>query len=117
MPQQNELPTIEPNGGRVSPPENAALSLNARPGLVFVTGWGGAGFHSPTPALTRGREGIFPVIPALPPSGAYTHSFPGRGPVSYHVFLTGTCLGYGWGRGQSRNRGRECRKIHPALGH
>jgi len=27
--------------------------------FVFVTGWGGAGFHSPDPAFTRGRGGYF----------------------------------------------------------
>jgi len=62
--------------------------------VVFVTGRGGAGFHSPDPALARrrggmfwvipalarGRGGMFWVIPALPPSGAYPQSFPGRAP-------------------------------------
>jgi len=86
------------------------------PRVVFVTGRGGAGFHSPDPALTRGRGGMFRVIPALPPSGAHPHSFPGRGPVCYHLFLTGTRLGYGWGGGLSGDRGRECRKRHPAPG-
>jgi len=50
------------------------------PKLVFVAGRGGAGIHSPDPALTRGRGGMCRVIPALPPSGAHRHSFPGRGP-------------------------------------
>ena len=36
------------------------------PDLVFFTGRGGAGFRSPDPALTRGRGGIFRVIPAPP---------------------------------------------------
>jgi len=83
---------------------------------VFVTGRGGAGFHSPDPALKRGRGGMFRVIPALPPSGAHPHSFPGRGPVCYHLFLTGARLGYGWGGGLRGDRGRECRKRHPAPG-
>jgi len=84
--------------------------------VVFVTGRGGAGFHSPDPALARGRGGMFWVIPALPPSGAHPQSFPGRGPVCYHLFLTGTRLGYGWGGGLSRDRGRECRKRPPTPG-
>ena len=42
---------------------------------------------------------MFRVITAMPPSGAHPHSFPGRGPVCYHLFLTGTRLGYGWGGG------------------
>jgi len=57
--------------------------------VVFVTGRGGVGFHSPDPALTRGRGGIFGVIPAPLPSGAHPRLFPGRGPVSYHLFFTG----------------------------
>ena len=101
-------------------------------GLVFVTGRGGAGFHSPGPTLTRGAAGwvftpqapplhgagggISRVIPAPPPPGAHPHSFPGRGPVCYHPFLAGTCPGYGWGGGLSGDRGRECRKRHPAPG-
>jgi len=62
--------------------------------LVFVTGRGRAGFHSPDPARTRGRGGMFQVIPTPPPSGALPHSFPERGPLSYHLFLTATHLGY-----------------------
>jgi len=31
----------------------------SRWGVVFVTGRGGAGFHLPGPALTRGRGGYF----------------------------------------------------------
>jgi len=84
--------------------------------LVFITGQGGAGFHTPDPALTRGRGGMFRVITALPPSEAHPHAFPGRGPVCYHLFLTETRLGYGWGGGLSGDRGRECRKRHPAPG-
>jgi len=76
--------------------------------VVFVTGRGGGGFHSLDRALTRGRGGMFRVIPALPRSGAHPHSFPGQGPVCYHLFLTGTRLGYGWGGGLSGDRGREC---------
>ena len=85
-------------------------------GFVFVTGRGGAGFHSPDSALTRGRGGIFRVIPALPPSGAHPPSFLARGPVRYPLFLTGTRLGYGWGGSPSGDRGSECRKRHTAPG-
>jgi len=67
-------------GGQSENPIARAHSRRCR--LVFVTGRGGAGFHSPDPALTRGRGGgMFRVIRALPPSGAHPHSFPGRGPV------------------------------------
>ena len=55
------------------------------PSVVFVTGRGGEGFHSPDPALTRGLGGMFRVIPALPPSGATrTHSLDGAQFVTTH---------------------------------
>ena len=76
--------------------------------LVFVTGGGGAGLHSPRPALTRRLGGIFWVIPTAPLLGAHADLFPGQGPVRYHPFLTGTRPGYGWGGGLSGDRGREC---------
>jgi len=59
---------------------------------------------------------MFPVIPAPPPCGVHPPSLPLWGPVCYHLFLTGTSLGYGWGRALSGERGRECRKRHPILG-
>ena len=52
-------------------------------------GAGGAGFHSPGPAVTRGRGDIFRVIPA--PS-----------PVSRHLFFTGAPLGNGRDGGQGQ---------------
>ena len=85
-------------------------------GLVFVTGLGEVGFDSADPALTRSREGIFEGIPAPPPSGAPPYSFPGRGPMCYYLFLTGTGLGLESGGGLRGDRGRECGKGHPAPG-
>jgi len=105
-----------PSLGILGTPLGIKHALANPPGLVFVTGRGGAGFHSQGPALTRGRGGIFRVIPAPPTPGAHPHSFPGRGPICYHPFLTGTRPGYGWGGGLSGDRGRECRKRHPAPG-
>ena len=64
------------------------------------TGPGGYFWGNPRPAPVRGP-------PAL---------IPWTGPVSYHLFLTGTRLGYKWGGGLSWDRGRECRKRHPAPG-
>jgi len=60
-------------------------------GVVFVTGWGGAGrvFTRQTPPLHGAGGGMFRVIPALPPSGAHPHSFPRRGPICYQLCLTG----------------------------
>ena len=65
----------------------------------YGAGRGGAGFHSPGPAVTRGRGDIFRVIPA--PS-----------PVSRHLFLTGGRLGNGLGGGQ----GQGIPKITPRPG-
>ena len=60
---------------------------------VFIAGRDGVGFHTPDPALTRDKGGIFQVIPTPPPSRAHPHLFPGHGPLSYYLFLTGTHLG------------------------
>jgi len=108
-------------GARVKPVQlilfRSLGALTRAQRIVFVTGRGGTGFHSPGPALTRGRGGaIFRVITAPPPPGAHPHSVPRRGPVCYHPFLAGTRPGYGWGGGLSGDRGRECRKRHPAPG-
>jgi len=65
-------------------------------------------FTRQTPPLHGSGGGMFRVIPAPPPSGVRPHLFPGRGPVFYHLFLTGTRLGYAWGVGLSGDRGREC---------
>jgi len=89
--------------------------MSAVTNLVFVTGRGGAGFHMPDAALTQGWGSIFRVMPARPLSGAHPHSFRRPGPICYHVLLTGTCLGYGWGEGLSQDRGRECQKRDRAL--
>jgi len=56
------------------------------------------------------------VIPAPAPSGGHPQSFPGWGPVCYHLFLKGTRQGYQLGGGPSADSGRECRKRHPAPG-
>jgi len=75
------------------------------------------GFSLPRPRPYTGPGGVFFwVMPAPPPSGAHPYSFPGRGPICYQQFLTETRLWYGWGGGLSRDRGRECRKRHPAPG-
>jgi len=79
----------------------------------YGAGRGGFSLARPRPYTGPGG-GIFRVIPAPPPPRAQPHSFPGRGPVCYHQFLTGTRPGYGWGGGLSGDRGRECRKRHPA---
>jgi len=82
--------------------------------LVFVTGWCGARLHSPDATVTRGRGGHpsgnpLPALVLGPPA-----FIPWMGPICYHIFLTGTHLGYGRGGGLSGDMGRECRKRHPA---
>ena len=48
--------------------------------IVFVTGRAGRVFTRQTRPLHGAGGGMFRVIPALPPSGAHPHSFPGRAP-------------------------------------
>jgi len=85
-------------------------------GVVFVTGRGGAGFHSPDPALTRGRGGYVSGNPRPAPVRGPPALIPSTGPRLLPAMFNGTCLGYGWGRGLSGDWGRECRKRHPAPG-
>jgi len=68
--------------------------------VVFVTGQGGAGFHSPEPALTQGRGGILRVIPAPPPSGACLL------PPICNRDPSGVWVGRGpeWGQGQGMRK-------------
>jgi len=73
---------------------------------VFVTGRGGAGFHSQGPALTRGRGGYFSGNPRPTPARGPPALIPWTGPIWYHPFLTGTRPGYGWAGGLSGDRGR-----------
>jgi len=44
--------------------------------LVFITEQGGAGFHWPDTAITRGQGGTFLKMAAPPRSGADLQSFP-----------------------------------------
>ena len=62
--------------------------------LEFVTGRGGAGFHSPGPALTTGQGGYFGGNPRP------AHSL--DGPRFSPPLLMGTHLGHGRGRGQGQ---------------
>jgi len=78
-------------------------------------GSGLGGFSLARPRLYTGPGGICHVIPG-PPSAVHPYSFPGWGHISYNLFLIGTPLGSGWGRGLSGDRGRECGKRHPAPG-
>jgi len=79
------------------------------PCVEFVTGRGGAGFHSPGQALTTGRGGYF---------GGDPRTAPGQGEIPVHAVdrphfsppvLTVTGLGNGRGRAQ----GQGTLKKHP----
>jgi len=54
--------------------------------IEFVTGRGGAGFHTPGPALTTGRGGYFGGDPRPAPVWGESPLIPWTGPVSPHLF-------------------------------
>jgi len=70
--------------------------------VEFVTGRGGAGFHSPGPALTTGRGGYFGGDPRPAPVRGESPLIPWMGARFSPPVLTGTCLGNGRGRGQGQ---------------
>jgi len=70
--------------------------------LEFVTGRGGAGFHSPGPALTTGRGGYFGGDPRPATVRGESPRIPWMGPRLSPPVLTGACLGNGRGRGQGQ---------------
>jgi len=109
-------PPASPHHGKNQTPwvHRKSLPLLA-PSVRCGAGRGGFSRARPRPYTGPGG-GMFQVIPAPPLSGGRPHWFPGRGPVCYHLFLTGTRLGSAWGGGLSGDRGRECRKRHPAPG-
>jgi len=67
--------------------------------VEFVTGGGGAGFHSPGPALTTGRGGYFGGDPRPAPVRGESPLIPWTGPRFSPPVLTGTRLGNRRGRG------------------
>jgi len=70
--------------------------------VEFVTGRGGAGFHSPGPALTTGRWGYFGDDPRPAPVRGESPLIPWMGPRFSPPVLTGTSLGNRRGRGQGQ---------------
>jgi len=70
--------------------------------VEFVTGRGGAGFHSPGPALTTGRGGYFGGDPRPAPIRGESPLIPWMGPRFSPPVLTRTRLGNGRGRGQGQ---------------
>jgi len=99
--------------------------------FLFLCGWilmgectisvrygaGRGGFSLARPRPYTGPGGYVSGDPRPAPIWGHPHSFPGRGPVCYHLFLTGTRLGYRWCGGMRGDRSRECRKRNPAPGH
>ena len=83
---------------------------------MFVMGRDGAGFHSPDPALTRGR-GVYVSGNARPaPVRGPPALIPWTGPRLLPPIFNGDPSGVWVQRGPERDRGRECRKMHPAPG-
>ena len=78
------------------------MSAQTRTDVEFVTGRGGAGFHSPGPALTTGRGGCFGGDPRPAPVRGESPLIPWTGPRFSPPVLTGTRLGNGRGRGQGQ---------------
>ena len=74
-----------------------ALQIKAAISVCYRPGWGG--FSPAKPRPHTGPGGIFFSYHRPAPSGSHPHSFPRLGPVCHHQFLTGTCLGGGWGGG------------------
>jgi len=70
--------------------------------LEFVTGRGGAGFHSPGSALTTGRGGYFGGGRRPTTVRDESPRIPCMGPRFSPPVLRGTCLGNGQGRGQGQ---------------
>jgi len=69
-------------------------------GIEFVTGRGGAGFHSPGPTLTTGRGGHFGGDPCPAPFRGESPLIPWTGPRFSPRVLTGTPLGNRRGQGR-----------------
>jgi len=80
--------------------------------VVFVTGRGGAGFHTPGGPLHGAGGGIFWVIPTTPPLEAHPHLFPGRPRLLPPIF-NGDPSGVWVGRGPEPGQGQGMPKKTP----
>jgi len=81
--------------------------------LVFVTGRGGAGFHSPDPALTRGRGGYVSGNPRPAPVRGPPALIPWTGPRLLPPIFNGDPSGVWVGRGPERGQGQGMPKKTP----
>jgi len=81
--------------------------------VVFVTGRGGAGFHSQGPALTRGRGGYFSGNPRPAPARGPPALIPWTGPHLLPPIFNGDPSGVWVGRGPERGQGQGMPKKTP----
>ena len=81
--------------------------------LVFVTGRGGAGFHSPDPALKRGRGGYVWGNPRPAPVRGPPALIPWTGPGLLPPIFNGDPSGVWVGRGPERGQGQGMPKKAP----
>ena len=84
--------------------------------LVFVTGRGGAGFHSQGPALTRGLEAYFSGNPRPTPARGPPALIPWTGPHLLIPIFNGDPSGVWVGRGPERGKGQGILKKTPRPG-
>ena len=80
---------------------------------MFVTGRGGAGFHSQGPALTRGRGGYFSRNPRLASTRGRPALIPWTGPRLLPPTFNGDPSGVWVGRGPERGQGQGIPKKTP----
>jgi len=81
--------------------------------VVFVTGRGGGGFHSPDPALTQGRGGYFSGNPRPAPVRGPPASIPWTGPRLLPPICNRDPSGVWVGRGPERGQGQGMPKKIP----
>jgi len=99
--------------GRTGRTGRSVQARRVRTQLVFVTGRGGAGFHSPDPALTRGRGGYVSGNQRSAPFRGPPALIPWTGPRLLPPIFNGDLAG-GWvGRGPERGQGQGMPKKTP----
>ena len=89
---------------------------SSRPALVFVTGRGGAGFHSSGPTPPPGREGFFWRNPLPAPIRGLSALIPWMGPRFSPPIFNRSPSGGRAGRGPGQGQGRGMSKNMPCPG-
>jgi len=89
-------------------------------GVVFVTGRGGAGFHAPDPALTRGRGGYVSgnhrPAPVRGPPALIPWTGPRLLPPIFNRDPSGVWVGWGPERGQGQGMPKKTPRPRPLSG-